>query len=82
MAYVQLHCDRDIEARKLIAQSSSRYDYAGSWSSTTAHQANLYTDGSNAGICTDTAVEYFLSQGVAREKLVIGRYFLSHLVSM
>ncbi len=51
------------------------YDYAGSWDNVTGHQANLFPDPCKP-ICTpfstDVAMQYYVSQGVAPEKIVLG----------
>lgn len=48
------------------------YDYSGSWDPTTRHQAALFNDGQPGSISTDCAVEYYISQGIPRAKLVLG----------
>lgn len=51
------------------------YDYAGSWSAVTGNQANLFASTSNAASTpfdTDTAVEYYISQGIAADKILLG----------
>ncbi|KAJ0313493.1 Chitinase 4 [Colletotrichum fioriniae] len=51
------------------------YDYAGSWDTTTGHQANLYQNPSNPTATkfdTQTALAYYLSQGIASNKVVLG----------
>lgn len=53
------------------------YDYAGSWDSTSGHQANLYnaSDSGNplaAKYSTDKAVTDYISAGVPASKIVLG----------
>lgn len=51
------------------------YDYAGSWDSTAGHQANLRKSGSNPAatpFSTEAAIEYYVSKGVAPNKIVLG----------
>ncbi|KAK1636580.1 glycoside hydrolase superfamily [Colletotrichum phormii] len=51
------------------------YDYAGSWDTTTGHQANLYQNPTNPTATkfdTQTALTYYLSQGIASNKIVLG----------
>lgn len=51
------------------------YDYAGSWDSTSGHQANLFPSKSNptsTPFNTDQALRYYTSHGVRPDKLVIG----------
>ncbi|HEY8392236.1 MAG TPA: glycoside hydrolase family 18 protein [Capillibacterium sp.] len=49
------------------------YDYYGSWSKTTGHTANLYTNPDDpAGWSTDQAVTAFLQAGIKPEKLLLG----------
>ncbi|KAI9728436.1 MAG: hypothetical protein M1828_003837 [Chrysothrix sp. TS-e1954] len=62
--------DRFLDFWNLMA-----YDYAGSWESVAAHQANLFSsrkDPSTTPFSTEAAVQHYLSQGVAPSKLVIG----------
>lgn len=47
------------------------YDYAGSWDPTAGNQANLYGD-SQTQFDTDTAIQYYMSQGVASDKIIMG----------
>jgi chitinase len=47
------------------------YDYAGSWSTVTDHQANVY-GGAITGFSTDTAVNYYLSKGATASKVLMG----------
>lgn len=53
------------------------YDYYGSWSSTTGHNANLYP-GSRGDWSTDDAVKAYLNAGVAPEKIMVGIAFYGH----
>lgn len=51
------------------------YDFAGSWDQTSGHQANLYKSAQNPAatpFSTDEAVKYYESQGVRRDKVVLG----------
>ncbi|KAK4621245.1 hypothetical protein CLAFUW4_07604 [Fulvia fulva] len=51
------------------------YDYAGSWDKVSGHNANLYrskTNPNSTQFSTDEAVQYYLSHGVAPDKLVLG----------
>jgi chitinase len=51
------------------------YDYSGSWDTTAGHDANIYASTSNPSSTpfnTDQAVNYYISQGVAASKIVIG----------
>lgn len=51
------------------------YDYAGSWDTSAGHQANLYPSTKNTNstpFSTDAAVQYYLSNGVAPAKLLLG----------
>lgn len=51
------------------------YDYAGSWDPNAAHQANLHSSKSNPAstpFSTDAAIDYYLSQGVPSEKIILG----------
>jgi chitinase len=51
------------------------YDYAGSWDSVAAHQANLFahkTEPSRTPFSTEAAIAYYNSHGVAANKIVLG----------
>jgi len=49
------------------------YDYSGPWSTETSHQANLFdADDESTPFNTQTAVSYYISQGVAASKIVLG----------
>jgi len=47
------------------------YDYAGSWSSTTGHQSNLYPY-TGGLVDTDSAINAFIANGIDPSKLVLG----------
>lgn len=57
---------------KLTRQLNVSYDYAGSWSTTSGHQANLFDHGGQNELSTERAISYYKSQGVPSNKLVIG----------
>lgn len=51
------------------------YDYAGSWDTLTGHQANVFSSVSvpeATPFSTDNAVKYYINQGVAANKIVVG----------
>jgi chitinase len=51
------------------------YNYAGSWSTVTADQANLFSSGSNppsTPFDTKTAINYYTSQNIRSNKIVLG----------
>lgn len=51
------------------------YDYAGSWSNTSGHQANIYFDSSNMDATpysTDQAIEAYLAKGIAPSSILMG----------
>lgn len=49
------------------------FDYSGSWSVTTAHQANLYPSKNiSTPFDTQTAISYYLAHGISGAKIVLG----------
>lgn len=51
------------------------YDYSGSWDSIAGHDANIYTSNDNPSSTpfnTEQAINYYISQGVAAHKIVVG----------
>jgi chitinase len=51
------------------------YDFAGGWEQTTGHSANFYSSTQNpesTKFSADTAIKYYASQGVRKDKLVLG----------
>lgn len=51
------------------------YDYAGSWSDNSGHQANIYFDSSNMDATpysTDQAVKAYLASGIAPSSIILG----------
>jgi chitinase len=51
------------------------YDYAGSWDTTSGHQANLYPDPANpqaTKFSADRAVRDYLARGIPSHKIVLG----------
>lgn len=51
------------------------YDYAGSWDTNSGHQSNLQPSTSNPNATpfnTNQAVSYYISQGVAASKIILG----------
>lgn len=51
------------------------YDYAGSWDSTSGHQANIYVNPSNpvaTKFSTEQAVSDYLAKGLASSKIIMG----------
>ncbi|KAF8200819.1 glycoside hydrolase family 18 protein [Pholiota molesta] len=64
--YNKLHVaamDKSLDFWNLMA-----YDFSGSWDSVANHQANIY----GGPISASTSVDYYISKGVKREKLVLG----------
>ncbi|KAJ6782844.1 hypothetical protein PWT90_02843 [Aphanocladium album] len=62
--------DKFVDSWHLMA-----YDYAGSWDSTTGHQANVYPDPSNTASTkfnTEQAVNDYIAAGIAPEKIILG----------
>lgn len=51
------------------------YDYTGSWSPVTGHQANLFksaTDTKSTPVDTETVINFYISNGVDARKIVLG----------
>jgi chitinase len=51
------------------------FDYSGSWSTVAADQANLFSSGNDPATTpfdTQTAVNYYISQGISSKKIVLG----------
>ncbi|KAI1172427.1 glycoside hydrolase family 18 protein [Nemania sp. FL0916] len=51
------------------------YDYAGSWVPRSGHQANLFAsviNNASTPLNTNSAVQYYLSQGISGQKIVLG----------
>jgi chitinase len=51
------------------------YDYAGSWDTTSGHQANLYNNTANpkaTPFSTDAAIKGYVSAGVTASKIILG----------
>ncbi|KAK9849685.1 hypothetical protein MYU51_013161 [Penicillium brevicompactum] len=62
--------DRYLDFWNLMA-----YDYSGSWDTIAGHDANIYSSNDNPASTpfnTDQAINYYLSQGVASHKIVMG----------
>ncbi|CAI0653542.1 unnamed protein product, partial [Colletotrichum noveboracense] len=62
--------DAYIDAWHLMA-----YDYAGSWDTTTGHQANVFFNPSTplaTKFSTEVALTYYLAQGIRSSKIVLG----------
>jgi chitinase len=51
------------------------YDYSGSWSNVSGHDANIYPSTDNllsTPFNTDTAVKFYISKGIDTKNLVLG----------
>ena len=51
------------------------YDYAGTWDTTTGHQANVFKDPNNKAATkfdSDSAIRDYISRGIAPNKIVFG----------
>ena len=51
------------------------YDYAGAWSNVAANQANIFASSEEPAttpFMTDAAIDYYISNGVAPSRLIIG----------
>lgn len=62
--------DKYVDTWNLMA-----YDYAGSWDSTSGHQANIYPNAANPAATkfnTDQAVRDYITKGVPAKKIVMG----------
>lgn len=51
------------------------YDYAGSWSTTSDDQANLYLKSQKSSTGTDTAVSWYIANGAPASKINMGGHF-------
>ncbi|TPX16745.1 uncharacterized protein E0L32_003686 [Thyridium curvatum] len=62
--------DPYVDAWNLMA-----YDYAGSWDSTSGHQANIYMNSENAAatkFSTEKAIQDYLAKGISGKKIMMG----------
>ena len=70
---------RDIDVKKAAEFIDSfklmAYDYYGSWSGTTGHNANLYRSSYGGSWSTNDAVNVYLNAGVPPEKITLGAAF-------
>lgn len=64
-SFASLHLFSYLDFWNLMA-----YDFAGSWSDVTSHQAQLYGHSSEPSV--DGAVQFYRRQGVRADKLVVG----------
>ncbi|TGO56043.1 hypothetical protein BCON_0083g00360 [Botryotinia convoluta] len=49
------------------------YDFSGSWSSVSAHQANISPSGNGSTpFNTETGISYYIARGIASDKIVLG----------
>lgn len=48
------------------------YDYAGSWSNVSDHQANLYRGTTLQGVDTDSTIKWYVANGASKNKINMG----------
>lgn len=56
------------------------YDYAGSWSTVSDDQANLYRGATVENVDTDSSIKWYKAAGATASKINMGEYSLSHFV--
>ena len=60
----------DVGRPEPITRCVQAYDYAGSWSTVSADQANVF--GGVTGFSTDAALSWYLSNGATASKIALG----------